>query len=52
MFPSLDEGKNCKIFLGLQLPSDHPTVFKTNQTYSAMPCFAQALVSMHYFPNH
>ena len=50
LFPSLNEGKNYKIFLGLQLPQDSNCIW--NKTYFPMPCFAWVLPNMKYFPNH
>ena len=54
LFPSLNEGKNCNIFLGLQLPLNPrtPTVFGTNQTCLSTPCFAHIFPTIQYFPNH
>ena len=47
LFPSLRKGKNWKIFLALQVPSDSQTVFRTNPTYLPTSRFAQSP-----FPNH
>ena len=52
LFPSLKEGKNCRMFLVLRLTQDPPTLFETNQTCSRAPPYAQILPNMQYFPNH
>ena len=51
LFPSLKEGKNCKIFLALRLPPDPAIVFGANQTFSPSPCFTEIFLNMQHFPN-
>ena len=45
-FANLNDGKNCKIFLGLCCQPDPLTVSRTNQTCSSTTRFAPILPSM------
>ena len=52
LFPSLKEGKNCKIWLVWRITHDPPTVFGRNQACSPAPLYAHFLPNIQYFANH
>ena len=52
LFASLNEGKKCSIFLGLQLRRDPPNVFETNQICSPTTRFARILPNIKNFLHH